>query len=127
MDMNVNTQKSAKAIADDFVALCKAGKSAEAGEQYWADDVSSIEPSGSMPPARGKDALRKKGEWWEGAHEIHRMDIDGPYVNGDQFIVRFAIDVTEKASGTRMKMDETGLYTLKGGKISEERFFYSHS
>jgi len=23
-----------------------------------------------------------------------------------------------------MKMDEVGLYTLKGGKIVEERFFY---
>ncbi|MEN6544060.1 nuclear transport factor 2 family protein [Parvibaculum sp.] len=125
MDMNVNIQDSTKVIAEDFVSLCKAGKADEAGDRYWADDVLSIEPTGSMPPARGKEALRKKGEWWEGAHEIHRMDIDGPYVNGNQFIVRFTIDVTEKQSGTRMKMDETGLYTLKDGKIAEERFFYS--
>ena len=57
MDMNVNTQESTKTIAEDFVALCKAGKADEAGERYWADDVVSIEPSGSMPPAHGKTAV----------------------------------------------------------------------
>ncbi|MFZ2467225.1 MAG: nuclear transport factor 2 family protein [Parvibaculum sedimenti] len=127
MDMNVNIQESTKTIAEDFVTLCKAGKADEAGERYWADDVLSIEPSGSMPPARGKEALHKKGEWWEGAHDVHRMDIDGPYVNGNQFIVRFTVDLTVKETGARMKMDETGLYTLKDGKIAEERFFYSHN
>jgi hypothetical protein len=29
-----------------------------------------------------------------------------------------------KATGERMKLDEVGIYTLKNGKIAEERFFY---
>jgi hypothetical protein len=33
---------STQAIAEDLVALCKAGKFDEAGEKYWADDVVSI-------------------------------------------------------------------------------------
>ena len=45
-------------------------------------------------------------------------------MHGDQFAVRFTMDVTEKASGQRTRMDEIGLYTLKNGKIVEERFFY---
>jgi ketosteroid isomerase-like protein len=45
-------------------------------------------------------------------------------VNGDQFAVGFKIDVTPKADGKRMQMEEVGLYTVRGGKIAEERFFY---
>ena len=46
-------------------------------------------------------------------------------LNGDDFTVRFVMDVTDKDSGQRMTMDEVALYRLKGGKIAEERFFYS--
>ena len=53
------------------------------------------------------------------------MKVEGPYVNGDDFTVRFVMDVTDKDSGQRMTMDEVALYRLKGGKIAEERFFYS--
>jgi ketosteroid isomerase-like protein len=46
------------------------------------------------------------------------------YVNGDEFVVRFTMDVTPKATGKRMKMDEVGVYTVKNGKIVAERFCY---
>ena len=56
--------------------------------------------------------------------EIHGRSIDGPYVNGDQFVVRFTMDVTPKVTGKRMKMDEVGVYAVKNGKIVSERFYY---
>jgi len=115
-------------IAADLVALCKEGKFAESGEKYWADDVVSVEagaPDGGDPASRGKDAARGKGEWWSGAHDIHDVKVEGPWVNGDQFTVRFTMDVTFKETGQRHTMDEIGLYTLKEGKIAEERFFYA--
>ena len=34
------------------------------------------------------------------------------------------MDMTVKETGARMKMDEVGVYTVKDGKIVEERFFY---
>lgn len=111
-------------IAHDLVALCREGKFDEAGEKYWAADVLSVEPMGDNAESRGIEAARAKGEWWSGAHDIHGVVVEGPYVNGDQFIVRFVMDITAKASGNRMKMDETALYTIKDGKIAEERFFY---
>ncbi len=53
-----------QAIANDFVTMCKTGQSAEAGEKYWADDVVSIEAmDGPMREARGKPAVRGKGDW----------------------------------------------------------------
>lgn len=32
--------------------------------------------------------------------------------------------MTPKESGQRTQMDEVGLYTVRNGKIVEERFFY---
>ena len=119
------TVMSTQDIANDLVALCKVGKFGEAGEKYWADDVLSVEAMpGDMAQMRGKEAARGKGEWWADAHEIHSSEVEGPYVNGDQFVVRFKMDLTQKATGERIKMDEVGLYTVKNGKIAEERFFY---
>lgn len=118
---------SIQEIAADFAALCKAGEFDAAGEKYWSPDIVSIEPGapeGSDPAARGIDAVRAKGEWWYSNHEIHSVQCQGPFVNGDQFILRFQMDVTMKANGQRMQMDEDGLYTVKDGKIVEERFFY---
>lgn len=113
-------------IANDLVALCKAGDFDLAGEKYWAEDVVSIEAMpGDMARVEGKDAARAKGEWWAGAHEVHSSAVEGPYVNGDQFVVRFTMDLTQKASGQRMTMDEVGLYTVRDGRIVEERFFYA--
>ena len=111
-------------IAKDLVALCAAGKFDEAGEKYWADDVVSREAmEGPMAEIRGKAGVRGKGEWWANAHEVHTSEVGGPYVNGDQFIVRFTMELTVKESGQRMKMDEMGLYTVRDGKIVEESFF----
>jgi hypothetical protein len=112
-------------IARDLVALCKAGKFAEAGEKYWADNVLSVEAAGDNPETKGKDAARAKTEWWENAHTIHSTVVEGPYVNADQFVVRFTMDISVKESGERRKMDEVGVYTIRNGKIVDERFFYA--
>ncbi|OXE36103.1 MAG: ketosteroid isomerase [Phenylobacterium zucineum] len=114
-----------QAIAEKLVSLWKAGKFMESGETYWDDAVVSIEPSPDAPESIGKEAARGKGQWWENAHDVHSVQVDGPWVNGDQFTVRFTMDVTVKETGVRLTMDEIGLYTLRGGRIVEERFFYN--
>lgn len=112
-------------IAKDFAALCKAGQMDEAGEKYWAANVVSLEAmEGDMARAEGVEALRAKGAWWYGAHEIHSIDVGEAQVNGNQFLLRFSMDVTVKETGERVQMDEHGLYTIIDGKIAEERFFY---
>ena len=112
-----------QAVAAEFAALCKAGRFEEAGERFWAEEVVSIEPmQGEMAVLRGKAAVRGKGDWWYANHETHGAETHGPYVNGDQFALRFHIDVTQKASGQRMQMEEVGLYTVRDGKVVEERF-----
>ena len=117
----MNTQE----IAHDLVALCQQGKFDQAGEKYWADDVLSVEAMGEEAESRGKQAARAKGEWWANNHEVHGVKVEGPYVNGEEFTVRFVMDMTVKSNGQRMTMDEIALYQLRDGKIAEERFFYS--
>ena len=110
-------------IADDTVRLNREMNFEEAGK-HWADDVVSIEPmEGPMARVEGIEAVRQKGEWWKNTHEMHGVQVDGPWLNGDQFTVRYQMDVTVKETGQRMQGDEIGLYTVKDGKISEEKFY----
>jgi ketosteroid isomerase-like protein len=112
-------------IAKDFTELLQQGDHAGAAEKYNADDIVSLEAmEGPMAIARGKEALKQKGQWWQENHEVHGGSVEGPYVNGDQFAVRFKFDITPKATGERVTMDEVGLYTVNNGKVTEERFYY---
>ena len=114
-----------KDVAEAFTALCKAGKLDEAGITYWAENVRSIEAmEGPMQVAEGIPALMAKGEWWYGAHDVHDIEVHGPMMNGDQFALRFVMDITVKETGVRHIMDEMALYSVVGDKITEERFFY---
>lgn len=112
-------------IATEFVALCKAGQFDAAGEKFWSPEIVSLEPmEGPMARVQGLAAVKAKGEWWYANHTIHGTEAHGPYVHGDQFAVRFHLDVTAKESGQRMQMEEIGLYTVRDGKITEERFLF---
>lgn len=114
-----------KETADAFCALLKAGQHDEAAERFNAEDIVSIEQmEGPMARLEGKAAVKAKSEWWFANHEWHGGGAEGPFVNGDQFAVIFEMDVTFKPTGVRTQMREVGLYTVKAGKIAEERFLY---
>lgn len=111
-------------IAREFTDMCAAGDFAEAGEAFWADDVVSLEPMpGDMARVEGREAVARKGEWWFENNEVHGFEVEGPFVFEDQFAVRFSMDVTP-SGGERTTMDEVALYTVRDGKIVEERFLY---
>lgn len=114
-------------IANKLVALCREGKDAEAQRLLYAEDAVSVEPAappGGDRESKGLAAIRAKGEWWYGAHEVHSMTITGPWPHDDRFILGFKIDVTQKANGQRFQMEEAALYTIRDGKIIREEFFY---
>jgi len=116
----MSVQETAKKFAD----ACKVGRYEDA-EAMWAEDVVSYENmEGPMRELRGRQAVHDKGVWWFENHTIHKSDTEGPFVNGDQFALIFRMDITRKSDGERIKMEEVGLYTVKNGKIAEERFFY---
>lgn len=114
-----------KETAEAFTALLKTGDHEAAAAQFNADDIVSYEAiEGPMAVCRGKDAVKAKSDWWSANHEVHSVSSEGPHVNGNQFVVHFAMDITTKETGKREQMSEIGLYTVRDGKIAEERFFY---
>ena len=112
-------------LARDFASMLKRHDHDGASAKYHADDIVSYEAmEGPMAVCRGKAAVKAKGDWWQANPEVHGGSVEGPYVNGDQFVIRFTMDITAKETGQRMTMDEVGIYAVKNGKIVEERFCY---
>jgi len=119
---------NAREIGKNLVSLCREGKNLDCINTYYAKDVESVEaaaPPGGERIAKGIDAVRGKNQWWMENHEVHSAEVTGPYPHGDEsFGVRFNYDITQKATGKRMQMDELGIFHVKGGKIVREEFFY---
>lgn len=117
----MTTSEVAKGLAE----LCRKGLLHEAIETYYADDIVSVEGEGGSPPVAGLPAILEKTKWWEENMDTHGIELVETYVNGDQFMLAFKVDFTEKASGKRQVTDEIGLYTVRDSKIAEERFFFT--
>ncbi|HEY4244709.1 MAG TPA: nuclear transport factor 2 family protein [Kofleriaceae bacterium] len=117
-----------KEIGQKLVDLCRAGKNDEAMKTLYAKDIVSVEagaPPGEDVTSHGIDACMKKGERFQGMHEIHAATVEGPFPNGDKFAVFFDYDLTNKQASQRFHMKEVALYTVKDGKITREEFYYA--
>lgn len=111
-------------IAADYAAMVAAGQMDGAAEKYWSDEIETHEGmDGPMAHTRGKAETVGKAQWWYANHEIHGLKVDGPWVNGDQFLIGMEIDVTPK-DGQRMQMKEIVGYRVAGGRVVEERYYY---
>jgi len=119
--ITMTTSEVAKGLAE----LCRKGLLHEAIETYYADDIVSVEGEGGPPPVAGLPAILEKTKWWEENMDTHGIEVVETYVNGDQFMLAFKVDFTEKASGKQQVTDEIGLYTVRDSKIAEERFFFT--
>ncbi|MDJ0977143.1 MAG: nuclear transport factor 2 family protein [Erythrobacter sp.] len=113
---------SIEQIAKDFTQKVM-DDDAEGYQAFWSEDIVSLEPGdGPMTRVEGRDQLLQKHAWWFENTEVHSTTTEGPYVFGNQFAVRYGMDVTME--GERSQMEEVGVYTVEDGKVVEERFFY---
>jgi ketosteroid isomerase-like protein len=126
--MTTAAPASTATVANELVALCRAGRNLDALAKLYSPKIVSIEPvSTEALPAEmtGIDAIRQKNEWWFDNNEINSYEVNGPFVGGDQFAVQYLLDTTFKPTGQRSVMTEMALYTVKDGKIVREQFFYN--
>ena len=87
--------------------------------------VSIVEGDGKQ--TAGQQPVIKKSEDWVFDKTFNGETVAGPFFNGanpDQFVVYFTLDVTPKATGKRITLEEVGVYTVKDDKITREQFFY---
>jgi hypothetical protein len=110
-------------VAQSFTELCRAGKFDEAGLRYWSESIISLEPLiGEMARVEGRKAVEGKGKTWGANNQVHSAKVEGPFVHGDEFALRFEFEVTPKGK-QRTTMREIALYKVKDGKVVEEKFY----
>jgi hypothetical protein len=118
-------------VGQRLVELCTAGKNLDALKELYADNarhVEAMEGPGCPRVTEGKANLLQKAEHFAKITKIHSATCSKPLVNGDQFTCNMSMDCTSSEgpmANQRMTMSETALYTVKNGKITEGKFFYS--
>lgn len=116
-------------VAARFDQLAQQEKWFEIQDELFADDITSNEPEGSpyfapFQVAKGKDAVRKKGENWVAkVEEVHGAQTSRPVIGGSYFAVGRDFDITVNGFG-RIKIEQLMMYEVRDGKIVSERFFY---
>lgn len=114
-------------IANKYFA-CIQEHDHEGALKLFSSDAVSVEagaPPGKDRTTKGIEGIREKGKWWMDNHTVHKAEAFGPYPHDNRFAVRFVYDITQKATGKRLTMDEVGLFTIENGKIVREEFFYA--
>lgn len=113
-------------IAARFNELAKQEKWFAIQEEFFSDDVKSIDPPHSpwFGYAEGKTNVRQKGETFvKGIVELHGASTSEPMVAENHFVVQRSIDITTSAFG-RVQLNQLMMYEVKDGKIISEQFFY---
>ena len=117
---------SLQTVAKRFVELCNQGKNFDVMRTMYAPDIISVERDGKETVGQGP--VIKKSEDWGADKTFNRETVRGPFYNGaapDQFVVFFTLEVTLKATGERLTLEEVGVYTVnKDDKITREQFYY---
>jgi hypothetical protein len=113
-------------IATRFNELAQQEKWFEIHDEFFAENVRSIEPPQSpyMSNAEGKAAVRKKGEdFVKRITGFHGAKTTVPVVAGNHFAVGREIDITVEGLG-RIQINQIMLYEVKNGQIVLEQFIY---
>ena len=116
---------SVRTVASKFVELCRQGKNFDVMRTMYAPDIVSVEGDGKETAGQG--SVIKKSEDWVSDKTFNGETVAGPFFNGanpDQFVVFFTLDITPKATGQRITLEEVAVYTVKNDKITREQFFY---
>jgi hypothetical protein len=118
---------SLQSTAERFVDLCRQGKNFDVMRTMYAPDIVSVEGDGKQTAGQGP--VIKKSEDWVSNKTFNGETVAGPFyntANPDQFAVYFTLDVTPKATGKRVILEEVAVYTVNGDdKITREQFFYA--
>ncbi len=126
MTTTKNKVMTTQEVATRFNELAQQEKWFEIQDEFFADNVRSIEPAGSpyMPNAEGKASVRKKAEdFVSRVTAVHNLYTSAPIVAGNFFSVAREKDLTVTGHG-RIQIKEIMTYEVKDGQIISEQFTY---
>ncbi len=118
--------RTTQEVAARFNELAQQEKWFEIQDEFFADNVRSIDPADSpyFGYAEGKADVRKKGEDFVARIEaVHKAYTSEPIVTGNHFAVTREKELTVQGHG-RIQINEIMLYEVKDGQIVLEQFFY---
>jgi len=113
-------------VAARFNELASQEKWFEIQDEFFSDDVKSIDPPHSpyLGYAEGKASVKQKGEAFiKKIEAFHGASTTAPVVGGNHFAVGREMDVTVQGFG-RIQINQVMLYEVKNGQIISEQFFY---
>lgn len=117
-----------RAVAEEYVALCREGDFEEAIARYFAKDhvrLESVDMTAPPSEMHGIEEMRQRSQAFAAEEEIHGVVIKGPFVGGEKFAVRFLIDSTFQPTGTRTTTRKLDLYTVRDGMIVRSEVYYN--
>ena len=105
----------------DLNDMIRQGKTMEAFEKYYAEDVVMMENDEVF---EGKAVNRKRElEFFSNVKEVHEFALNNSAVGGDTSYCEQSIDVTFK-DDKRMTTQQVSVRTWKDGLVVKERFYY---
>lgn len=115
-------------LGRDFVEAMRDLRGIAHIDGIYAENAQSVEavipPGRDVRIAKGREAIKAKRLDWVSTHDIRKLEADGPYVHPpNRFAVRFNAEVTHKATGRQMALNEIAVYTVEEGQIVREEFF----
>lgn len=125
-DHAADFQATSEEVANAYVDAFQHGRMDEA-VRWFADDVIRIAPletGGAPVERRGLAEITGNSDRLTADVEIHRVDIDGPFLAPGQFAVRFTFDATHRPTGERGSTSKMSLYTVGDGRIVREEVYY---
>ena len=72
----------------------------------------------------GNSAARAKLACWAKDYAIEDELVDGPFITGNQFALFIDMEIICRTTGKRATFCEIAVYTVREGKIAEERHFH---
>lgn len=115
-------------VAQEFTSLLRQGDFETAGARFRADSIRSnaprASPDGIPTLISGFAAAPGNRAEWFGTRALRDLSIDGPFVTGDQFALFLDMLIIDHASGNASPFSQIAVFTVRDGKICEERYFH---
>lgn len=113
------------AKAQDMYAMCSDGKTPEAFEKYYADNVVMVEATGDTTEGKAANRARIQA-WMESVAEMHNFSCTA--ITADEkaqvTMAECRVDATFK-SGDQMQLEQVAVQRWEDDHIVHERFYYN--